>query len=340
MKKLRPKQKKWLDRRSLKLQNKKYRRRRRCHINDIACTEESLLPKFSAKYFEAPLIFSFTINPQDTIGFFNLLIKEIRKQKVKQDFFVDSSKILSVTIDALIYMIAIAYNISTNEKMRYSLCGNLPNDENAKSKFTNSGYLGYFSSKRLKLTQSKDKLKILYGTKNDPYQAKLICDYTRKKFGEDYKTNVLYEMLIELMGNTYHHAYKNEEIMTHEWYIYADGDERRVEYTFIDVGAGIPQTISKRFIEKLPLPLVTDSNLILSALKGEARTETKLNHRGTGLPYLYDKCINGYIKEFVVISCAGACELIRDNKGIYFVKKEYNCKVNGTIFKWSLVNER
>ena len=328
--------KKWHDRRCVKLRDTHKKKagmtssKRRIYAYD-----SENRPPFIAT---APTIFSFVKNTEETISYFTDIITQIDQRIFKQHFFIDSSRVEEVTADALIYILAILYNIKLNPLMKYTFKGNLPNNKLAAAVYRDSGFMNYVETKRPVMPRTDDKIQILSGKQMDPETAKLVCEFVMSQFNQPRLfTRDLYKALIELMANTFQHAYTNSKRSPY-WYLYAINLGDRIQLTFIDTGEGIPSTVKKKFLERFP-GVITDSGLIHSALRGESRTGTNLSNRGHGLPALYDFCKSGYLQNFYILSGKGCC-IARDSNGaIDFEKYDYPNGISGTIFRFEIINK-
>ena len=340
-------EKKWLDRRSRKFQSKKY------HKNNKKCSHSgfgvaTVTKNSSSNYIrniiesqkEVPESFSFTSSPVDTIDFFNDLVQDIKHKQFKKVFFINSYKVECVTVDAIIYLIAIMQNIKINIEMQYTFRGNLPKNESASIIYRESGFMTYVESKIKRLPDSTNKMKITSGNKNDPQMASQMCRFVMEKLNKKIKDTLsLHKILIELMSNVYHHAYNNTDINKKLWYVYAEFIEDHIHFVFIDTGAGIARTVRKSFFEKAGSAsgmFYNDGDLIHSTLKGDFRTETKESHRGNGLSGVKDFAETGLFRNFTVISGSGSC-VISDNENKELVKNNYNNSIYGTIFIFDVI---
>ena len=140
------------------------------------------------------------------------------------------------------------------------------------------------------------------------------------------------------MSNTVHHAYNCNGIMVPYWYLYSIDKGDSIQFTFIDTGEGIPNTVKKKILERLPFGKVDDSTLIHSAFLGESRTETGLYNRGHGLPALYEKVKAGKLKEFFVLSGCGCCKSVIIDGEIELQKLDFQKEIIGTIFQFEIIN--
>ncbi len=331
------KRKRWLDNRSKKIQRDKNKKRHSGSGQD----EQKKKGYLGGETYiaKAPEVFSFIENTEETIEYFIDIINQVKKKIYKQRFYINASDVSIVTTDALVYILAILYNIKYNISMKYEFKGTLPQKESAKKVFLESGFLNYVQTRRIITpTKTDDKIQIITGKNTDSVIAKNICDFVSTRFNKDYKFTIdLYKTLIELMSNTVHHAYDEKGVMAHCWYLYAIDKGESILFAFIDTGSGIPSTVKKKWIEKLPFA-VTDSELIYSAFLGESRTETGMYNRGHGLPALYEKVRSGRLKDFYVLSGAGSCRSVESENSIILKKENYKQKIFGTIVKFEIAN--
>lgn len=332
------KKKLWLDRRSRKIQASK--RTKRHTQAQTGTKQDDIRAKKDVYTAVAPENFSFINNTDSTARFFMDIVEQMEKKKYKQMFYIDSSKVNTVTTDALIYILAILYNIKLNVVLKYSFKGNLPMNREAQRVYLESGFMNYVRSKRPAMPKTDNKVQILSGHRTEPEIVGKICDFVMERYKEKYTfTFNLYKTLIELMSNTVHHAYNGKSKMSPNWYLYAVDLGNSIQFTFIDTGEGIPNTVKRKMIEKLPY-MVDDSKLIHSAFLGESRTETGLYNRGHGLPALYEKILDGGLRHFYVFSGTGCCKSVEEGGKIYLEQKEYLQEVFGTIFQFEIQKEK
>lgn len=183
-------------------------------------------------------------------------------------------------------------------------------------------------------------MKISDGTDVNGTLASSFCDFVQnicKKTTLD--TKRLYPMIIELMTNTHQHAYEPCEVQTMmcNWYIFAQDTDNAVHFIFLDTGLGIPKTVSKRFWEKIKDWISKNDAIYLkSALQGEFRSETKQEHRGKGLPGIYEDARASSINNLSIISGRGKCVVKKDA----VIEAEcLNQAFEGTLFIWDIIKE-
>ena len=332
----------WNDKRSRKLRDKKhghytvhhyaYNEDYTPHSSRSSLFTTNSVSEYRAK---APLVFSFINNTDETALMFVGLINEIRRGIFKKRFFFDSANVENVTVDVLVYIIAIMRNMKLNQVKQYTFLGNLPKNEDAKAVFEESGFYKYVQSKSKILPSNNEKMQIVTGKKTDSVTASRICQFVIDKLGKDrVYTQFLYKAIIELMSNSVHHAYHDrEEIMNPCWYLYAEYSSRKVRFIFVDTGLGIATTVRKNFLEKLKLQ-ANDAELIESAFVGEFRTETKKPNRGLGLPALRQYVLGGKFTAFTVLSGTGAYKF--NNFVNEFETNSFTNRIYGTIYVFEI----
>lgn len=178
-------------------------------------------------------------------------------------------------------------------------------------------------------------MQIVTGKKTDSVIASRICQFVIDKLGKDMVyTQFLYKAIIELMSNSVHHAYHDrEEIMNPCWYLYAEYNNGKISFIFVDTGLGIATTVRKNFFEKMNFR-ANDAELIESAFLGEFRTETGKHNRGLGLPALRQYVLGGKFTAFTVLSGSGTYKY--NNFINEFETNSFINKVYGTIYVFEI----
>lgn len=285
----------------------------------------------------APSNFSIINNPDETISFFEELKKRIDDE---EKILLDSTNIETLTIDSILYLIAIFDNIEKN-KIAYDIIGNLPQKKECKEIFQNSGFFNHVYSFYRSDEINEEYLQIESNNKVCNDTTKKVLEFIKKHLGKDrVELQDMKSILIELMTNSVEHAYKNRESYRSRWFLMAryDNISKEVKFSFLDRGLGIPNTVNKKMLEKLSqvtnklkiLDFIPENTLIYSALKGEFRSETKERHRGKGLPSIYEASRANYIRNLVIYANKGYINLVDD------VKKDIDSTFRGTLFTWKI----
>lgn len=292
--------------------------------------------------FHAPLNFSFINNYDETSIFFKELINSIVKQdKIQKHIFIDISKIQELTVDALIYLLAIVTNRKEVYKGKTHISGNAPSKPRIKKRFVDSGFYNYVNYVGENThTNNNNNIEILSGENSDTSSAMKISNFVCEKANVTTRTcGFLYNMMIELMSNTFKHAYNNneDEFLNSKWYCFAEYDnEQTITFIFLDTGRGIPDSVRKNKLEKIKykIPLIYNENYkyVVSALEGENRTSTCLVYRGKGLPKIKQFCENEKIKNVRIISHKADVIIKKDE----ISGRDVDTPLRGTMYHWQI----
>ena len=284
--------------------------------------------------FKVPLDFSFLTNPEETISFFNEMILLIRKkEKMQFTIYIDIAGVKHLTIDALMYLLAIINNMRNIFKRKVSIMGNSPLDSEINRLFKESGFFNYVKTNSVvPISKNSDKIQIISVKNSDTRIARQISDFVSLKLGlSRSECSFIYIMMIELMSNTFKHAYNGKGLFSNRWYCFCkyDRTEQRVAFTFMDVGAGIPTTVRKNFIEKLDiLKLKGEHQYVISALEGKFRTNTELKYRGKGLPKIHETCKSRKIINMRIVTNRAD---VKDD-GVNIKGSELSTSLCGTLY--------
>jgi hypothetical protein len=217
---------------------------------------------------------------------------------------LDLTNIQSLAPEALLYLLS--YMDQLRERGQGQLLmGNTPSDPGLKSLLACSGFYEYVFTSNPLGQNSSHILKIETGFKVQEVTAKKVKDFAQRHLGFKDKKKGLYPTIIECMANTNNHA--AGKLGSKKWWLMALQNKEKdcVHFTFLDNGSSIPKTVAKKFFTD---GFSDDSSLILSALKGELRSRTKLTWRGKGLPKVYASCKKELISNLVILSGKGCYE--------------------------------
>lgn len=276
------------------------------------------------KTIDAPLNFSIVNNPDESMSFLNQSMYQI--EELGKDILQDFRYIISVTPDALLYMMAYIESLKVRN-ISYSITGSYPRQKECNRLFKESGFLEHLKDQKEELeNMTTDILTIKVGSDTESLIAQKVVKYVRKWLNLEKKdTRSIYKILIECMANTHNHAYSKSK-NNHKWYLMAYHHQNEVHFVFLDNGYGIPHTIRKNWGEIL---FGEDNKLITSALEGKIkRSQTGQRKRGKGLPLIFKQAQDPNIKELIIIA----------NKGYVNCKdgttKTLENKFKGTLLSW------
>ena len=332
MKRLSLRQKEYFERRNDKLQRIYSKRKRKSPQKTYKNHQKTTL--FSPP---SPIQLGFINNPEGTISYFNKFLDLMRKKAYNYKFYFDLSNIEEISIDAIMYMLAIVRNIRGTKTKKYSFAGSIPLKSELRSVFEESGFYSYvnYNNTSYRINPVGNKIKIKCGKDSNPEVAQSICDFVMNKCKcEMIDIRELYIVLMELIPNTVQHAYGKEHLLNNEWYVFVEDSVDRIKFVFLDTGEGIPRTVAKtikEFFKDVLLAGVSDSSLIKSALLGEYRTQTKKTYRGKGLPRVMKAFTKGNLQNLCVYSGRGFCKL-NSNETIEAI--DYKQEMIGTLYSW------
>lgn len=288
--------------------------------------------------FHAPLNFSIINNPEETSKFFDSIICFItNKRNFGKNIFIDISRISQLTIDALMYLLAIVNNLDDNFKNKFWFSGNTPSDVKVRKLFVESGFYHFVKCLGNEpITKNNDNVQIMSGENCDTGLAKRLCDFVCEKANVSKRScSFLYNMIIELMSNTHRHAYPGGQGILHSrWYCFAEYDrEDTISFSFMDTGAGIPATVRKKFLERIDfLRLKEEHSYVVSALNGEFRTSTNKGYRGKGLPKIREFCASRKIKNLHIL--ANRADVMVRERG--YNSNDIMTSLCGTLYYWQI----
>ena len=240
-----------------------------------------------------------------------------------------------ISVESVMYLIAILRNIKRIEAHNIICEGNSPQDHDARQLLINSGFYSYVYCKGLNpKAKGKESIRITEGKQADGVLAGQVCEFILQHSNKPRgATRRIYPLVVELMTNTRQHAYRNHfGTMEENWYIFAEDRKDYIQFVFLDTGAGIPYTIRKNFTERVAeLFIRQDAMFIASALKGDFRTETKMEHRGKGMPEIYSISKEGIISDLTIISGKGMCVVGTEGE---IEESVLATSFIGTLFSW------
>lgn len=340
------------DRRARKLQRKKRRKKHKNNRNYDNSSIGSLKKNKSNnhqyrnvtneeydKVIVLPDVFSFTYNLNGTVEFYQKTIKVLNKSPHHSRFLMDARMVTLISIDAIMYLIAVMRNHKKSQIKQYVFMGNYPIDMEAREIFTESGFHKFVKSKLRRLPNNSEKKSIISGKRSDAASASEFCDFVCGKLNVSITyTSMLYEVIIEMMSNVLYHAYIDDEEMSPQWYMYAEYEGGQIKILFLDTGVGIPNTVKKHSLyEKVTsrIGLGSESRLIKSALDGDFRTQTEKDNHGKGMPYINEFAFDEKVRDFHIISGKGHCWMNTANHAMKYM--DLSNHLNGTIYSFSIV---
>lgn len=287
--------------------------------------------------FFAPNCFSFINNTNETICFFKDIISFItNKRNYRKRIFIDICHVESLSIDALMYLLAIVTNLKKSFKNNFEFSGSVPENTDVKRLLNESGFFNYVRYQGTdNIIKNNNNVQIISGNHSEPIVAKRIIDFvTKKALISKRKCSFLYDTIIELMANSQKHAYNENELLVHCWYCFVKYDQvDTISFIFMDTGAGIPATIRKDFIERIKLlNLNKDASFVESVLNGDFRTATKQTYRGKGLPQIRKYCKQNKIQNLRIITNYADVQVTNND----YISTNLSQPIIGTVYCWDI----
>ncbi|TXJ12785.1 ATP-binding protein [Brachyspira aalborgi] len=294
--------------------------------------------KINEKELKAPENFSIINNTEETVLYFYKIIQYIKTHSGSRfnALFFNVAHIKKMSIDAIMYLLAIIYNFNNLKTSILRIKGNGPRDKDIKRKMVSSGFFNMIKYKTSNIISNDNNTQeILYGELVDGIAASRVIKLAENYFGLKKCFKFLYNIIIELMTNTKSHAYGNSHFTINSWYLYAECIDDKMYITFIDTGLGIPDTILKKVLENLKdkyTKINRDAQYMLSALKGDFRTRTREKNRNKGLPEIFNYYKDNKIENLKIVSCYGKIDTHRQCYDINEYAIGINSYLYGTVF--------
>lgn len=272
--------------------------------NSPQYNSENRYKSYDVHNLVAPNNFSLIENTDNILSYIKTARKVLRgKNSVK----IDISQIKRLTPDIIPFLISHLRDQNFNQFM--PIHGNAPENEIFKKIFTESGFYKYVQSKSKFQTS---KLNIMHNESNFKVKPDIAGTAVElilegRKYDEAY-IEPIYNIFIELMSNTHHHA-DLKEYGTSKWwlYVYVDEENKKTSISFLDLGVGIFKSLIVRsYLKRIgqTLKLVNNSLLVQDILSGkiQSRIEIDKEIRGKGIPQIVEYAKYGCFESFYLIT--------------------------------------
>jgi hypothetical protein len=254
----------------------------------------------------APSVFSFIQNPDGMAAF----VREVRSAADSRNIFVDLSGVTTMTPDAIAGLLATIHHCKlVGARVR----GNSPADPRSAQMLNDSGFRAYvynapgarFQATMGKIERFKKSGEAFQDRYDQALAQSLIEVATLKLTGRPQSHGASFSVFGEAMLNTLNHAARSGE--PHEpWWasVYYDSERQRACFTFLDQGVGIFRSHRLTVMLKIlkGLQLLSPAELLERLFKGQIPSTTRLPGRGNGIPWMYDTCKAGRIRNLTILS--------------------------------------
>ncbi|RNL49761.1 hypothetical protein [Pedobacter jejuensis] len=280
----------------------------------------------------APQNFSLILNTNSVLSYLEIARKNLKKNR---QIIFDISEITNLTPDTIPLLISHikdpAFRNST------TIHGNAPNEQKFKKLFTESGFYNHVKGTNQFEVSAHN---IMHKESNFKVKPDLAGDIVDMIMDKGKFSNLfiepIYNIFIELMSNTHHHADLSEYGTSKWWlFLFVDNENGKISISFIDLGVGIfKSVVVESYIKRIGLTtkLVDNSILVRDLLNGkiQSRIEKDNEIRGKGIPQVVEYAKYECFKRFYLITN----DIMIDLKDNSFVKLA--SELNGTFYHLEL----
>ena len=300
MKKLKIKRKKFLINRCKKQLRKRTKRNKKKYQISRSGRKLELRKQPEYRAVEAPENLTLKFEHSKKVLEF---IKEI-KQLGERGYFIDLrlEKVEIIAEGAIAMLLSV---ISDLERQRIFFTGEKPKNENAKNVLERSGLFEHMNgsvSKKNKITKNK----ILKTGNINTHQKELVPEIHNAMetiWGVSARCPDLYSGIGEMMRNSCDHAFISKKATLWHLGISHFDDSNCCKFSFLDNGAGIIKTYTKKgVLNKIANYFKDNAEILDTAFKDGIRSKTGLSWRGKGLPTIFEMYTENVITNLIVIT--------------------------------------
>lgn len=183
--------------------------------------------------------------------------------------------------------------------------GNYPVDKSALQILINSDFFSIVESgRKVPIRKNKDDIYILSGnnkTNQDGISAAIHKIMNALGVSEK-NYSPLYNTLGEIAGNSVEHA--NKVISAKNWFLSVHIEENRAMIMMADIGKGILSTLNLLLKQEIYRVVVKQlpHETLLKLFKGHYQSSTREENRNNGLPDMWQRVCDNYLRNIIVIS--------------------------------------
>lgn len=252
----------------------------------------------------APQNFSLINNTDEVLAYLRIGKENLRNGNSVR---FDISKISQLTPDTI--PLLISHIRDMNYSRNIPIHGNAPEIDKFRKRFTESGFYKHVKSKT-KYKVAKDN--IMHNESNVKVKPDIAGDsveviFNHCPYGEDF-VEPIYNIFIELMSNTHHHANLSRYGSSKWWlYLFTDEETQEISLSFLDLGVGIFKSlIFRSYLKKLgrSLKLTDNTSLVADLLNGKIQSRIEIDNeiRGKGIPQIVEYSKLDCFEEFYLIT--------------------------------------
>lgn len=319
-----------------KRRTKTYKKKRinRLKYRDINVFTSKKWASVKPDNFPAPEKLSLINYPDDLVNYLRTVKKA---SKFGHPILIDISHVTIMSYE----IIPVLISFIKNKKYFYDgqIHGNAPDKQDLKKIFTESGFYDFVNSKGNFKSATENLLHQESNFKVKPEIAGRVTDLIESALDfnitED-ELEAIYNIFIELMSNTHHHADIKKYGLT-KWWLFAHCAKDEINITFIDQGIGIFKSrVVKEKVKKLGLDLNVLTNLVLvdDLLDGKIQSRISIDNeiRGKGLPQIVEYSQLDVFESFYIVTNDIWINLKNRDR------KKLSNNFNGTLINFTIKN--
>lgn len=316
---------------------KKYKAKRRNRIlkRENVTVKNMNWTNVVPEYIPAPTEFSLMEHSNEFVNY----LKTVRQvAKFGHPVLIDISHITKMTYETIPVLISFI----KNRKYFYEgqIHGNAPEKENLKKIFTESGFYEFVKSRNKFKRSDENLLHQESNFKVKPEIAGRVTDLIEETLKNNISENeleALYNIFIELMSNTHHHADISKYGHT-KWWLFSHCANDEINITFVDLGIGIFKSrVVKEKVKRLGINLKLLSNLVLvdDLLDGKIQSRIDIDNeiRGKGLPQILEYSKLDIFESFYLVTNDILVNLKNRER------KKLSTSFKGTLFNLTIKNK-
>lgn len=302
-------------------------KRRRYRYSDSLEYQNSL----ALETFTVPEIFNLYSTPENVIYFINSTKEYIRKLNYKCRVQFDLSGVLNIDNGGIGMLLSLINFLS---KHKVSSFGNIPNDEDTRLIFEDSGFFEHVRTLQGKKSKSNDVFIVQSGSSTN---VSVISIESRKIMkhltGVNGSYKPVYSLIGEIVSNSVEHA--NTHRQDKNWLLSVHYESTKVKIMVLDIGLGILATLKRKIHQKLKdiTVLTTDVQTLFNLFDKKYQSSTFESNRNKGLPKIKLCYDNNFISNLNVLTN----NVLLDFNEVR--SKRLSVNFQGTYYYWEITRK-
>lgn len=284
------------------------------------------LPEY---FFDIPENFNIYQDPAQVIRFINETKEYIQILNYKCRAVFNLSAVKSIDNGGIGLLLSLINFLSKHNVVS---CGTLPNDEETRNTFEQSGFFEHVKSLQGKKAKTNDVFIVQRGSSTDTSviskESRKIMRHLTGVEGQSYKP--VYSLIGEIVSNSVEHANRNQ--CDKNWLLSVHYEKSIVKVMVFDIGLGILATLKRKFHQKLHdiRTLTSDVETLFNLFDKRYQSSTFEANRNRGLPKIKLCFDNNFISNLSVITNGVLLDFTN--------KRSQSLKANfqGTFYYWEI----